>query len=350
MKRCKMFLMMAGTAVLLFTGGLYSCNREREPEPVTEPEPEIEIEPVMTLHDKPLPVIKKVIEGRWQWNSSYGGGIGGVIHHDSAFVEFGDDRYVVEDKYGRRGTVGITWDEQDITDYNIIYSTHVMCYRYEYAEGGSVSRIGGWYFDLITNDTLYSGGYDSKAPPYYPGSDMTGVGHMFIRVKQQDEKTGLEPEIEPVMTLHDKPLPVIKKVIEGRWQWKESYVGGIVGVERHDSTFVEFGDDRYTVDDKYGRRDTAGITWEEHNITDYNFKYRTHIMWNGYSSPGEGGSVYSNRGWYFAEIKNDTLYSGVYNLNAPPYNPDLDTIGITNLFIRVKQALSQEDEKNRRDK
>jgi hypothetical protein len=42
MKKRRMFLMIAGTTVLLLGGGLFSCNDEPE------------IEPVMTLYDKPL--------------------------------------------------------------------------------------------------------------------------------------------------------------------------------------------------------------------------------------------------------------------------------------------------------
>jgi hypothetical protein len=152
----RMFLMIAGTAVLPFFGGLFSCSSE----------PEIEIEPVMTLYDKPLSTIKKVIEGRWQWYVSYGG-FAGISYPDNTFVEFREDRYTIEYEDGSQRTVHFTWKKLLIADRE--YRTYVMWNREE--------NRGGWYFDSIANDTLHIG---IDVPPNT--FDFIS-GHAFVRAK-----------------------------------------------------------------------------------------------------------------------------------------------------------------------
>ena len=150
----KMFLLL--TAILLFVGGMLSCDKN-EPEPV--------IEPVMTLYDKPLSTIKKVIEGRWKWYVSYGGVVG-ISYPNNTFIEFKENHYTIELDDGTQQAIYFTWEKLPIKANGHPlkgYKTYIMKFDGENS---------GRYFESITNDTLSSGSYDNPI-----------MSNIFIRVK-----------------------------------------------------------------------------------------------------------------------------------------------------------------------
>jgi hypothetical protein len=142
MKKGRMFLIMAGTALLLLGNGLFSCNGDPE------------MEPVMTLYDKPLSTIEKVIEGRWKVYKTAASGI--VYDEDcpeNTFFEFKKDHYVY-DKEGNRRTVYFTWKKLPIENWRDPlkgYETYIMW--------NEERNDGDYYFHSISNDTLSIGGY-----------------------------------------------------------------------------------------------------------------------------------------------------------------------------------------------
>jgi hypothetical protein len=155
MKRGRMFLIMVGTASLLPGSGLFSCNGEPE------------MEPVMTLYDKPLSTIKKVIEGKWKVYSNAVSGVEFTVDYpESVFVEFKKDHYVFE-KEGNRRTVYFTWKKLPIANWRDPlkgYETYIIW--------NQERNDGDYYFRSISNDTLSIGGY------IIPG------GSRVVRIKQ----------------------------------------------------------------------------------------------------------------------------------------------------------------------
>jgi hypothetical protein len=160
----KIFFILVGTTVLLLFSELFSCNGNPEIEP--------EIEPVMTLYDKPLSTIQKVIEGRWQEYASYGG-IAGIYYPKNQFVEFSEEQYRIEYENGHRDTLYITWKKLAITSSNDPlkgYTTYIM---WDKERNDEI-----WYFRSITNDTL-----SINIPNVPPSARDYIYGHDFVRVK-----------------------------------------------------------------------------------------------------------------------------------------------------------------------
>ncbi|MDR3269315.1 MAG: hypothetical protein LBT83_09645 [Tannerella sp.] len=124
-----------------------------------------------------------------------------------------------------------------------------------------------------------------------------------------------EVELEPVMTLYDKPLSTIQNSILGKWKWYVSY-GGIVGISYPENTFVEFTDNHCIVTNDNGQTVAFGApspnklfpySWKELKVLDYRFpnKGLRHIMWDNEQDMGI---------WYFEEIHNETLFVGSYSM------------------------------------
>jgi hypothetical protein len=138
MKKRRMFLTIAGTVVLLLGGGLFSCNDEPE------------IEPVMTLYDKPLSTIKKVIEGRWKvYKTVVDGYIYDVQYPENSFVEFKKDQYIAYDEEGNQRAVYFTWKKLPIANWRDPlkgYETYFMW--------NEERNDRDYYIHSISNDTL----------------------------------------------------------------------------------------------------------------------------------------------------------------------------------------------------
>ena len=130
------------------------------------------------------------------------------------------------------------------------------------------------------------------------------------------EEPPLDPPIKSEMTLYDKPLSTIQKVIEGKWKWYVAY-GGVEGISYPDSTFIEFKENHYILELGDGTQRTIYFTWEKLPIkaNGHPLKgYKTYVM-----------KIEENVGRYFESIRNDTLLNGSY---ANPI--------VSNIFIRVK--------------
>jgi hypothetical protein len=121
------------------------------PEEVTPPEePDTVIRPVMTLYDKPLSTIQKVIEGKWKVYSCSSSGVDYVITYpEDWYMEFRNDRYI-RDEYGKRDTVYIIWKKLTIENWQDTlrgHTTYMFCNK-QYGE------YNGNYFRSIDNDML----------------------------------------------------------------------------------------------------------------------------------------------------------------------------------------------------
>jgi hypothetical protein len=141
MKRERIFLIMAGTALLLLGNGLFSCNDEPE------------MEPVMTLYDKPLSTIEKVIEGKWEVYSITTSGVAYTVEYpENTFIEFKKGHYIYDEE-GNRHTVYFIWKKLPIEDWQDPhngYETYIMWDKERKNED--------YYFLSISNDTLSMGG------------------------------------------------------------------------------------------------------------------------------------------------------------------------------------------------
>jgi hypothetical protein len=143
MKRERIFLIMAGTALLLLGNGLFSCNDEPE------------IEPVMTLYDKPLSTIEKVIEGKWKVYSNMVDGFEYTVDYpENTFVEFKKDHYITYDEKGNRRTVYFTWKKLPIENWRDPLKGHET-----YIMWNKERNDGDYYIHSINNDTLRMEGY-----------------------------------------------------------------------------------------------------------------------------------------------------------------------------------------------
>jgi hypothetical protein len=113
-----------------------------------------------------------------------------------------------------------------------------------------------------------------------------------------------EPVIKPAMTLYDKPLSTIQKVIEGEWKVYCVISSGIVHIVTYpENMYIEFRNDSYVNDDN-GNRDTVYFTWEKHQIEDWRNPLKgkkTYMMCDKRND-------YINNKWFCHSINNDTLY------------------------------------------
>jgi hypothetical protein len=108
---------------------------------------------------------------------------------------------------------------------------------------------------------------------------------------------------EEVMILYDKPVDVIQKAVQGKWEWQAAY-GGAVGIQYPTDTYVEFTDS-YHIISAPNREDTTYFTWKKFAV--YSSAHEggeTYIAWSG------EGAVLGN--WYFENLRNDTLSVGIY--------------------------------------
>lgn len=117
--------------------------------------------------------------------------------------------------------------------------------------------------------------------------------------------------------LYAQPLSVIQKCVEGKWKWYVS-IGGLMGYNYSDNTFVDIKEDHYVLDYEDGSQQTFYFTWKKYDAT--GIGHETYVIWNEYNNEA---------GWCFVSIKNDTLTVA----SSLPTGPD---IPYSFEFVRIK--------------
>jgi hypothetical protein len=117
----------------------------------------------MTLYDKSLSTIQKVIEGKWKVYSRSSSGVDyEITYPEDWYMEFRNDRYI-RDEYGKRDTVYFSWEKQVITGWmypmypmNLMaeykYTTYMICKSVDDSDNNPCQYK--CFFGSINNDTL----------------------------------------------------------------------------------------------------------------------------------------------------------------------------------------------------
>ena len=143
----------------------------------------------------------------------------------------------------------------------------------------------------------------------------------------QHDNNDMLPNIDD---LYAQPLPVIQKCVQGKWKWLHISQAGFIGFIPLYHTFVEITSDSIVVtqegDEQVDLKGRFSYHWENKEVFPYSVSqdsvsFATYVM--------QFNNEQTTTGWYFYNIKNDTLGVGA----DIPYDYHFYS---TYLFSRVK--------------
>ena len=117
----------------------------------------------------------------------------------------------------------------------------------------------------------------------------------FSSCGKEDDIDMSKIDFSNIENMDEQPLPVIKKCVEGKWEWCDSYGGSIV-LRRYENTFVEIHEDHVMINYEDGSQLSFDVTWKRGE--------KTHYLWD----KERNQSV-----WFFLSIRNDTLSCSSYS-------------------------------------
>ena len=208
----------------------------------------------------------------------------------------------------------------DSADNYLIVDMPEVAFSFE--EGKEVSVSGPCY--KIPSQTLID--LANKKQISFP----VGTESFYLKVtdlNQEDEyrDSDLNDDIDMsdidfsnIENLYELPLSVIKKCVQGKWQWEMRF-GGVIGIVYLKDTYVEINGDSFIVEYEDGSQQKTQYTWERCYIEDQG--YKTWVMWDNELDKGI---------WYFRAIMNDKL--GVVDAHSP--GSKFNQFGST--FVRIK--------------
>jgi len=152
--------------ILLTMGIFFSC-KERDVDMSN-----IDFSNIENLYEQPLPVIKKCVEGKWQWVHISRWGFLGSVPLTHTFVEITENSVdITQDGYEFvviSGTFSYNWLKKTTLSNRATYVIR--------AGDGQIKME--WYFNNIQNDSLYV---------YADNASMNGITdvYLFLRINEQ---------------------------------------------------------------------------------------------------------------------------------------------------------------------